>query len=49
MSSLEDVKKKYDEIPIPGELSGRIRQAVDYSEKGVGNRTRHLQEDGEDS
>ena len=28
MSKLEDAKKKYDEIPIPEELSDRVQEAV---------------------
>lgn len=32
MNQLKDAKKKYEEIPIPAELSDRVQAAVQYSE-----------------
>ena len=31
MTQISDAKKRYDEIPIPEELSGVVRSAIDYS------------------
>lgn len=33
MSQLNDSKKRYDEIPIPEELSARVQEAIEQSEK----------------
>lgn len=33
MNQLEDAKKKYDDIPIPKELSKRVQEAIEYSEE----------------
>ena len=32
MRQIEDARKKYEEIPIPQELSGRVRAAIVRSE-----------------
>ena len=31
MTQISDAKKRYDEIPIPEELSDVVRSAIDYS------------------
>lgn len=33
MRQLNDSKKRYDEIPIPKELSARVQEAIERSEK----------------
>ena len=33
MRQIEDARKKYEEIPIPQELSGRVRAAIVRSEE----------------
>lgn len=33
MRQMEDARKKYEEIPIPAELSGRVREAIARSEE----------------
>ena len=33
MRQIEDARKRYEEIPIPAELSGRVRAAIVRSEE----------------
>lgn len=43
MRQIEDARKKYEEIPIPQELSGRVRAAIVRSEESGRVRSKKYQ------